>query len=112
MPSPTLPARWWQSTLLVSLPAHLDESNADEVREELLAAVGHGPRVLIANMSGTAWCDWAGAAVIASAFTRALEAGVELRLVVRDEYVRRVLSLNGVDRMMSVYRDVTTATYQ
>ena len=49
---------------------------------------------------------------VTSAMQRALEAGVELRLVVRDESVRRVLSLNGVDRMMPVYRDVTTATYQ
>jgi anti-anti-sigma factor len=111
MSSLTLPAEWLQSTLLVTLPAHLDESNASEIREQLLVAVGQRPQALIANMSGTAWCDWAGAGVVASVFARALEAGIELRLVVREETVLRVLSLNGLDRIMAIYRDVTTATY-
>jgi anti-anti-sigma factor len=111
MSSLTLPAQWLQSTLLVTLPAYLDESNANEIRGQLLAAVGQRPQALIANMSGTAWCDWAGAGVIASLSARALEARIEVRLVVRDETVRRVLSLNGLDRIMAIYRDVTTATY-
>lgn len=106
-----LPARWMGSTLLVSLPAHVDESNADQVRADLLAAADQAPRMLIADMSGTARCDWAGMEAIASASTRALAAGTELRLVVRDESVRRALHVNGLDRLMPIYRDMTTATY-
>ncbi len=77
----------------------------------MLAAVGRARRALIADMSGTAWCDWAGTGVIASVFARAAAAGIELRLVVRDESMRRVLSLNGIDRIMPIYRDMTTAAY-
>ena len=106
-----LTARWVESTLLVRLPARVDQSNADQVRADLLAAVGRASRMLIADMSGTAWCDWAGMDAIASVFTRARAAGTELRLVVRDESVRRALHLNGLDRLMPIYRDMTTATY-
>ena len=96
-------------TVVARLPAYLDESNAAAVRASLLAASEHGPRLLIADMSATRWCDWAGAGALASAFGGALAAGTELRLVVTDESVRRVISLNGLDRMMSVYRDLTDA---
>jgi anti-anti-sigma factor len=101
-------ARW--PTLVVSLPAQLDESNAAAVKASLLAAADHRPNVLIADMSGTRWCDWAGAGALASTFSSALTGGTELRLVVTDEYVRRVISLNGLDRMMSVCADVTAAS--
>lgn len=97
-------------TLVVRLPAQLDESNAGAARASLLAAADRRPHVLIADLSGTRWCDWAGAGALASAFSSALAGGTELRLVATDEYVRRVISLNGLDRMMSVSADVTAAS--
>jgi anti-anti-sigma factor len=97
-------------TLVVRLPAQLEESNAAAVKASLLAAADRRPHVLIADMSGTRWCDWAGAGALASAFSGALSGGTELRLVATDESVRRVLCLNGLDRMMSVCRDVVTAS--
>jgi anti-anti-sigma factor len=97
-------------TLVVRLPAQVDESNAAVVKASLLAAADHRPDVLIADMSDTEWCDWAGAGALASAFSGALTGGTELRLVATDESVRRVISLNGLDRMMPVYRDVTAAS--
>jgi len=100
-----LPASWQGSTLLVTLPDHVDESNARLVRSQLLAAVNCRPRDLIADMSGTAWCDWACAGVIAYASRQAVAGGTDLRLVVTDDYVRRVLTLNGLGRLIQVSRD-------
>jgi anti-sigma B factor antagonist len=97
-------------TLVVRLPAQLDESNAAAVKASLLAAAGRRPHLLVADMSGTRWCDWAGAGALASAFTGALAGGTELRLVATDACVRRVLSVNGLDRMMSVCPDVSAAS--
>lgn len=51
------PGRAHEPALLVSLPAQVDESNASEVRAALLAAAERRPRVLIADMSATQWCD-------------------------------------------------------
>jgi anti-anti-sigma factor len=97
-------------TLVVRLPAQLDESNAAVVKASLLAAAARRPHVLIADMSGTRWCDWAGAGALATAFSGAVAGGTELRLVATDESVRRVISLNGLDRMMAICGDVTAAS--
>lgn len=96
-------------TLVVTIPAQLDESNAAAVKASLLAAAERRPHLLIADMSGTRWCDWAGAGALALAFSGALRGGTELRLVAADESVRRVISLNGLDRLMSVCRNVAAA---
>jgi anti-sigma B factor antagonist len=96
--------------LLIALPAHVDESNAAQVRTDLLTAVEDRPHVLVADLSGTRWCDWAGAGALASAFRRAAAGGTELRLVLTDPSVRRVISVNGLDRLMPVYESVPAAS--
>jgi anti-anti-sigma regulatory factor len=36
--------------------------------------------------------------------------GTELRLVLTDESVRRVISVNGLDQVMPIFEDVTSAS--
>lgn len=96
--------------VLVRLPASLDESNATQISAGLIAAARHHPNVLIADMSSTKSCDWAGAAALARAFSQATRRGTELRLVVTSESVRRVLSLNGLDYLLPVFDDVMSAS--
>jgi len=96
--------------VLVRLPARLDESNAAEISAGLAAAAEGRPQVLIADMSRTKSCDWAGARALASAFSRATTGGTELRLVTASAAVRRVISLNGLDRLMRIFEDVTSAS--
>jgi anti-anti-sigma factor len=96
--------------VLVTLPAQLDESNAAEVGAGLVAAAEGHPQVLIADMSRTRSCDWAGARALASAFSQATTGGTELRLVTASEAVRRVISLNGLDQLMPIFEDVTAAS--
>ncbi len=107
--TPSPPVATGLRTLLVSLPAQVDESNAAQVRATLMAAADRRPRVLIADMSGIRWCDWAGAGALASTFCRAATAGTELRLVLTDEAVLRVIRLNGLDQLLPIFEDVTTA---
>jgi len=95
--------------VLVTLPAQLDESNAAEISAGLIAAAKGHPHVLVADMSRTRSCDWAGARALASAFSQATTGGTELRLVTASAAVRRVISLNGLDRLMPVFEDVAAA---
>ncbi len=97
-------------TLLVRLPRQVDESNAAEVRANLMAAAERRPHVLIADMSGTRWCDWAGAGALASTFSQAATGGTELRLVLTSESVRRVISINGLDQVLPIFADVRAAS--
>ena len=48
------------ATIVVPLPGEIDMANADRVGEELLAAFGPGVGTVIADMSGTRFCDTSG----------------------------------------------------
>jgi len=105
----TCPVRWMGNRAVVTLPKHIDNSNADQVREQLLWIINRGAAVLIADLTGTASCDYSGGDALARAQHRAVANGTELRLVVTADVVHRVLTLNGVDRLVAVYPDLDGA---
>jgi anti-sigma B factor antagonist len=94
----------------VTLPEHVDVSNADQISEQLLLAVNRGATELIADMTATVSCDYAGATAVARVYRRAAANGTQLRLVITAEIVRRVLSINGLDRVIPVYPSLEAAT--
>jgi anti-anti-sigma factor len=94
----------------VTIPQRVDVSNAGQIRDELLAVINRGARVLIADMTATASCDHAGAGAVAWAYQRGVTGGTELRLVVTAKIVSRVLSISGVDRLVSIYPSLEAAT--
>ncbi len=93
----------------MALPEHIDLSNVGEIREQLLSIVNREVLALVVDMSATVSCDHAGSDALVRVYQRALASGTELRLVVASEFVRRVLSINGVDRLISLYPTVETA---
>ena len=103
------PVRWLNRHAIVALPEHFDLTNVREIREQLLAIVNREVLVLVVDMSATVSCDHAGSDALARVYQRALASGTELRLVVTGELVRRVLSINGVDRLISIYPTVEIA---
>jgi anti-anti-sigma factor len=101
--------RWTGRQAVVTLPEHIGVSNAGQIRDELLAAIGRGVAVLIADMTATVSCDHAGADVMVRAYQRGVINGTQLRLVATAQGVRRVLSLSGLDRLVSIYPALETA---
>lgn len=85
-------------------------SNAGQIREELLTVINRGAHSLIADMTATISCDHAGADALARAHQRAAASGTELRLVVTAQIVWRVLSISGLDRLVSIYPSLEAAT--
>jgi anti-anti-sigma factor len=94
---------------VVTLPEHIDVSNAGQIREQLLSVINRGAAELVADMTATISCDHAGADAVARAYQRATAAGTQLRLVVPAQIVRRVLSINGLDRLIPVYPSLEAA---
>jgi LuxR family transcriptional regulator, maltose regulon positive regulatory protein len=88
----------------------VDVSNAGQIGDELLSVINRGARVLIADMTATASCDHAGAGAVVRAYQRGVTGGTELRLVVTAQIVSRVLSISGVDRLVSIYPSLEAAT--
>jgi anti-anti-sigma factor len=103
------PARWTDRQVVITLPEHVDVSNAARIREQLLALINAGAATIIADMSATLSCDQAGSDAIARAYQRALVSGAQLRLVVTSPLVRRVLDVDGLDRLVSMYPSLEAA---
>ena len=104
------PVQWAGRQAVVALPEQIDVSNAGQIREELLAVINRGATALIADMTATMSCDYAGADAVVRASQRAVISGTDLRLVVTAPMVRQVLSVGGVDRLVSIYPSVEAAT--
>jgi anti-anti-sigma factor len=88
---------------VVTLPQHTDVPHTGQIREELLTVISRGAATLIADMTTTLSCGHAGADAVARACQRALANRAQLRLVATAPIVRRVLSLNGLDRLIPIY---------
>jgi anti-anti-sigma factor len=109
MPEDAFPVEWTGPQAVVTLPEHIDVSNVAKLREQLLSVINRGAAVLIADMTRTASCDHAAVDAIARAYQRAAVSGTQLRLAVAASVVRRVLSVEGLDRLVSVYPSVEAA---
>lgn len=103
------PVRWAGRQAVVVLPEHIGLANAGQVSEQLLAVINRGADVVIADMTATISSDYTGADALLRARQRAIASGTELRLAVTDRIVRRVLSLSGLDHLISIYPSLEAA---
>lgn len=94
---------------LVRLPAEIDLGNAALVTEQLRSAAGPGVAILIADMTGTLFCDCAGVSALLAASRDAARQGAELRIAARAAAVLRVFELTGVLDALRVDRSVAGA---
>jgi anti-sigma B factor antagonist len=101
------PLRWVGQHGVVTLPAEVDVTNADEIRQALLAAASHDVAVLIIDMSETTFCDSAGVQAIIAAHQQAAATGTELRLATTA--VLRILTLVGIDQLIPIYSTLQAA---
>jgi anti-sigma B factor antagonist len=85
---------------VITMPAEIDMTNADQIREALLAAVSDRASLII-DMSGTTFCDSAGVRAIISASRQAAVAGTQVRLVATA--VLRIFTMIGADQLIPTY---------
>jgi anti-anti-sigma factor len=91
---------------VITMPAEIDATNADQVRQALLAAVSD-LAVVIIDMSATTFCDSAGVHAIMAARRQAEGTGTDLRLVATA--VLRILTLVGADQLIAIYPTLQAA---
>src|ERR1700742_830907 len=95
---------------VVALPAEIDVTNADQVYEQLLAALVPGVSALIADMTGTQFWDSSCVHAIMHAHESASARDVQMRLAFSPHTsVRRVLQLIGVGRVTPVHESLKEA---
>ena len=94
----------------VTLPGEIDLMNASEVSDALVRALEGGAAVVIADATGTTFCDCAGVRALLCAHCRAAAAGTTLRVAAATSgRVHRVLELTGADQVLDVYPTMAAA---
>jgi anti-anti-sigma factor len=91
------------ATVVVTLPGEIDMTNAAQVAEDLDAAFGPDVGVIVADMTGTRFCDTSGIHALVMAHQRAEASNTQFRLVVRPGEVRRVLEILHLDTVLAIY---------
>ena len=97
---------------IVTAPEEIDITNAPELRSALLEAAAHGHGTLVADMTGTQFCDSSGLHTLLAAHKRAQAAGGELLLVLSAAPVLRVFAITGIDRMVPNFTSLDQALAQ
>jgi len=91
------------SGVLARLSGEIDLSNAQSVREQLLAAVPNTASELVLDLSETEYLDSSGVRLIFELADRLRSRGQKLAIVVPDHsHVRRVLVLTEVQRVVPI----------
>ena len=95
--------------VVVALPAEIDMANAGQAGQQLGSALAPGVKAVIADMTGTRFCDSSGISMLVRAHQQAAANGTELRLVVRSAAVLRALTLVKMDYLLPIYPSLSQA---
>jgi anti-sigma B factor antagonist len=95
--------------LVVTLPAEIDVTNADRIGEELSSAIARGAGIVVADMTGTRFCNSSGISMLVLAHRQAAANRAELRLVVLSAAVLRALKLVRMDCLLPIYPSLDAA---
>lgn len=96
-------------TVVVTLPAEVDSSNSGLVQAVLAGALASTPKVVIADGTGTSFCDCSAIAALMFIHHEAATAGAQLRVVATSAAMRRVLELTGADLVLLLYPSLDEA---
>jgi anti-sigma B factor antagonist len=95
--------------VIVRLPGEIDMANAEDVGEQLRSAFTRGAAVVIADMTSTVFCDSAGARQFVLAHNYADFHNAQMRFVISDRNMLRVLTVTGLGRLLSIYPSLDAA---
>jgi anti-anti-sigma factor len=94
---------------VITLPEEIDMASHLQAGEQLGTALRAGHPAVIADLSRTVFCDSAGIRVLCRAHQEATSRGTELRFVVAQPGVLRVLQISGADQVLPIYPTLQSA---
>ena len=89
--------------VIVTIPADIDISNADSIAEQLLSALASGVSAVVADLTGTTFCDCSGVRSLMLASDKAAASNTQLLLAAPSRAVLRILELVGLLRTLRIY---------
>ncbi|HEY2442812.1 MAG TPA: STAS domain-containing protein [Streptosporangiaceae bacterium] len=94
---------------VIALPAEIDVTNHRQIQDILIRALDDGAMLLVADASGTTFCDCAGARTLLEIHHRAVAAGAQLRLVAAGPELRLILAMTRADYLLDSYPTLAAA---
>lgn len=94
---------------IVTLPAEIDAINSGAVQADLVAACVPTASIVVADLSGTVFCDSSAVRALVKAHQLATSLEIEFRLVVTSKPVLRVLELSGLETILRLYPSIESA---
>lgn len=96
--------------IVITLPAEIDVTNADQVYDQLRASFAAGAATVIADLTATTFCDSRGIDRIITAWSNAEAGGCQLRLAVSPGgEVANLMELLGIGEALTLYPSVCEA---
>src|SRR5262245_41086396 len=102
-------ARTRAQPVVVTMPAEIDITTADRIGEELSSAIARGAGIVVADMTGTRFCNSSGISMLVMAHRQAAANDADLRLVVPSAAVLHALKLVRMDRLLPIYPSLDAA---
>jgi len=94
---------------VLTIAGELDVIGAPELRQHVLRCVAAGHHHLVLDLTGVDYVDSFGLGVLIGSLKRVRLLDGDLRLVVPEPRVRRVLELCDLDRVFALHHDVDQA---
>jgi anti-anti-sigma factor len=88
---------------LVRLRGEIDVATAPGLRQRLFGLLKRGAGLVILDLSGVPFCDASGLGMLVGSHRHATMLGVTLRLTALRPRVARLVYINGMDRVLSIY---------
>jgi anti-anti-sigma factor len=104
----SFPVWWLGGVPVVICPPEIDLANVAELAIALQAAAVTRTTIVV-DLAGTEFCDCSMLGVLVRARRWALASGGDLRLVVRNEQVRRIFVLTRLDREFAIFGRLSAA---
>ena len=95
--------------VIVHLPAEIDIANAEDVGQQLRAAFTRGAAVVIADLTSTIFCDSSRACQLVLSHNYADARDAQMRFVIPDRNMLRVLTVTGIDQLLPTYPNLDAA---
>jgi anti-sigma B factor antagonist len=94
---------------VLNVRGEIDVATSPKFHELLTELIEHGPELLIVNLTDVSFIDSTGLGVLVGAVRGMRASGGDLRLVVTQPHIIKLLKLTGLDEVFSVLPNTSDA---
>jgi anti-sigma B factor antagonist len=99
-------------TALISLAGEVDLYTAPEFKQQLLAVIGEGAKMVLVDLTDTTFIDSTTLGVLVGGVKRLRTNDGQLALICDDRNITKIFEITGLDRVFTIYPNRADAVAQ